>query len=226
MIYADAIDNSAGVDCSDHEVNIKIVLDQLVRDGDLTTKQRNDLLVEMTDEVAELVLDDNRAQTLALMIARRQALPMVNVHARYLETLENDGVLDRSLEYLPTDKQIAERQAAGSGLRAPEFAVMIAYTKNIDVQEILATDLPDSVVLEPDLLAYFPSALRQRFPGRCSCPPLAARDHRHRARQQHGQPRWHLVRPPDDRGLRVGCVGRCPGIHRLAQRLPIHGSLA
>ena len=156
LIYADAIDNSAGVDCSDHEVNIKIVLDQLVRDGDLTTKQRNDLLVEMTDEVAELVLDDNRAQTLALMIARRQALPMVNVHARYLETLENDGVLDRSLEFLPTDKQIAERQAAGSGLRAPEFAVMIAYTKNIDVQEILATDLPDSVVLEPDLLAYFP----------------------------------------------------------------------
>jgi len=164
LIYADAIDNSAGVDCSDHEVNIKIVLDQLVRDGDLTTKQRNDLLAEMTDEVAELVLDNNRAQTLALMIARRQALPMVNVHARYLETLENDGVIDRSLEYLPTDKQIAERQAAGSGLRAPEFAVMIAYTKNIDVQEILATDLPDSVVLEPDLLAYFPSALRKRFP--------------------------------------------------------------
>ena len=164
LIYADAIDNSAGVDCSDHEVNIKIVLDQLVRDGDLTTKQRNDLLAEMTDEVAELVLDDNRAQTLALMIARRQALPMVNVHARYLETLENDGVIDRTLEYLPTDKQIAERQAAGSGLRAPEFAVMIAYTKNLDVEDILATDLPDSVVLEPDLLAYFPSALRDRFP--------------------------------------------------------------
>ena len=164
LIYADAIDNSAGVDCSDHEVNIKIVLDQLVRDGDLTVKQRNDLLVEMTDEVAELVLDDNRAQTLALMIARRQALPMVNVHARYLEALEADGVIDRALEFLPTDKQIAERQAAGSGLRAPEFAVMIAYTKNIDVREILASDLPDVAVLEADLLAYFPSALRERFP--------------------------------------------------------------
>ncbi|MGB3735238.1 MAG: NAD-glutamate dehydrogenase [Ilumatobacter sp.] len=163
-IYADAIDNSAGVDCSDHEVNIKIVLDQLVRDGELTTKQRNDLLVEMTDEVAELVLDDNRAQTLALMIARRQSLAMVNVHARYLEALENEGVLDRSLEFLPTDKQIVERQAAGSGLRAPEFAVMIAYTKNLDVEEILASDLPDSPVLEADLLAYFPTALRERFP--------------------------------------------------------------
>lgn len=163
-IYADAIDNSAGVDCSDHEVNIKIVLDQLVRDGDLTTKQRNDLLVEMTDEVAELVLDDNRAQTLALMIARRQSLTMVNVHARYLEALENEGVLDRSLEFLPTDKQIVERQSAGSGLRAPEFAVMIAYTKNLDIAEVLASDLPDSPVLEDDLLAYFPSALRDRFP--------------------------------------------------------------
>ncbi|MEP1122922.1 MAG: NAD-glutamate dehydrogenase [Ilumatobacter sp.] len=163
-IYADAIDNSAGVDCSDHEVNIKIVLDQLVRDGDLTVKQRNDLLVEMTGEVAELVLDDNRAQTLALMIARGQALPMVNVHARYLDALENDGVLDRSLEFLPTDKQIAERQSAGSGLRAPEFAVMIAYTKNVDIDEILATDLPESPVLEADLLAYFPTALRERFP--------------------------------------------------------------
>ena len=163
-IYADAIDNSAGVDCSDHEVNIKIALDQLVSDGELTIKQRSDLLVEMTDEVAELVLDNNRAQTLALMIARRQSLSMVNVHARYLEALETDGELDRQLEFLPTDKQIAERQAAGSGLRAPEFAVMIAYTKNLDVEEILASDLPDSPVLEADLLEYFPTALRERFP--------------------------------------------------------------
>ncbi|MGI9646437.1 MAG: NAD-glutamate dehydrogenase domain-containing protein, partial [Ilumatobacteraceae bacterium] len=164
FIYTDAIDNSAGVDCSDHEVNIKVVLDQLVRDGELTTKQRNELLAEMTDEVAELVLDDNRAQTLALMIARRQALPMVNVHARYLESLEAEGELDRTLEHLPTDKQIAERQSAGSGLRAPEFAVMIAYTKNLDVHEILATDLPDDPVLETDLMAYFPTQLRERYP--------------------------------------------------------------
>lgn len=164
LIYADAIDNSAGVDCSDHEVNIKIAIDQLVRDGDLTGKQRTDLLAEMTDEVAELVLDNNRDQTLALMIARRQALPMVNVHARYLETLEVEGVIDRALEFLPTDKQIGERQAAGSGLRAPEFAVMIAYTKNLDVQDILDSDLPESPVLEADLLSYFPTALRERFP--------------------------------------------------------------
>ena len=164
LIYTDAIDNSAGVDCSDHEVNLKVLLDQLVRDGELTVKQRNELLVEMTDDVAQLVLDDNRAQTLALMIARTQSLSMVNVHARYLDTLEAEGYLDRHLEFLPTDKQIAERQAGGSGLRAPEFAVMIAYTKNADVVEVLDSDLPDDPALESDLMAYFPRSVRERFP--------------------------------------------------------------
>ena len=164
LINTDAIDNSAGVDCSDHEVNIKILLDQLVRDGQLTVKQRNELLVEMTGEVARLVLDDNRAQTLALMIARTQSLSMVNVHARYLDTLEAEGYLDRELEFLPSDKQIAERQSAGSGLLAPEFAVMIAYTKNANVVEMLDSDLPDEPALERDLMEYFPVELRERFP--------------------------------------------------------------
>ena len=130
LIYTDAIDNSAGVDCSDHEVNIKIALDQLVHDGELTSKQRNTMLAEMTDDVADLVLENNRGQTLALMIAREQSLRMVNVHARYLDSLEAEGFLDRELEFLPSDKQIAERQSSGSGLCTPEFAVMIAYTKN------------------------------------------------------------------------------------------------
>ena len=164
LIYTDAIDNSAGVDCSDHEVNIKVVLDQLVRDGELTVKQRNEMLVDMTDDVADLVLDNNRAQTLALMIARTQSLAMVNVHARYLDLLENEGLLDRQLEFLPTDKQIAERQSMGSGLRAPEFAVMIAYTKLADVDELLDSDLPDEPMLDADLLRYFPEAMRSRYP--------------------------------------------------------------
>ena len=116
LINTDAIDNSAGVDCSDHEVNIKILLgDVIADDRHDASSERNELLASMTDEVGELVLDDNRAQTLALAIARRQALPMVNVHARYLNTLEAEGWLNRSLEFLPTDKQIAERQAAGVG---------------------------------------------------------------------------------------------------------------
>jgi len=164
LIYTDAIDNSAGVDCSDHEVNIKIALAQLVAEGALTDVQRNALLVEMTDDVAELVLDDNRAQTLALMIARTQSLSMANVHARYLDVLEADGHLDRALEDLPNDKQIAERHSMGSGLRAPEFAVMIASTKNADIGEIMGTDLPDDPIFDDDLLEYFPPALRDRFP--------------------------------------------------------------
>ncbi len=92
-----AIDNSAGVDCSDHEVNIKILLDAVVADGEMTLKQRNHLLEKMTDEVGELVLDDDHAQTLALLIARTQGLPMVNVHARYIDLLEREGWLDREL---------------------------------------------------------------------------------------------------------------------------------
>jgi glutamate dehydrogenase len=163
LIYTDAIDNSAGVDCSDHEVNIKILLGEVVAAGDMTLKQRNGLLEEMTDEVAELVLRNNKAQTLALMIARQQGMPMVNVHARYLDQLETEGWLNRALEFLPTDKQIAERQLSGSGLRTPEFAVMIAYTKNANISEILQSDLPDAAVLECDLVEYFPTPLRERF---------------------------------------------------------------
>jgi glutamate dehydrogenase len=163
LIYTDAIDNSAGVDCSDHEVNLKILLGAAIEAGALTIEQRNDLLADMTDEVAELVLANNKAQTLALMIARTQGLPMVNVHARYLAALEAEGYIDRALEFLPTDKQIAERQAFGSGLRAPEFAVLMAYTKNVNVAEILATDLPDTPELQKDLVGYFPSVLQQRY---------------------------------------------------------------
>ncbi len=163
-INTDAIDNSAGVDCSDHEVNIKVLLGDVMADGELTGKQRNELLERMTAEVADLVLANNKAQTLALVIARSQGLPMVNVHARYLDQLELEGWLDRQLEFLPTDKQLAERQSASSGLQAPELAVMIAYTKNANIAEIMKTDLPDDPALEEDLLQYFPTPLRERYP--------------------------------------------------------------
>ena len=164
LIYTDAIDNSAGVDCSDHEVNIKILLGDVVAAGGLPADERNALLFEMTDEVADLVLANNQAQTLGLMIARRQALPMANVHARYVEQLEADHWLDRQLEFLPTDRQIADRQSAGRGLLTPELAVMMAYTKNADVADILLTDLPDDPALATDLSSYFPEPLRERFP--------------------------------------------------------------
>ena len=163
LLNTDAIDNSAGVDCSDHEVNIKILIDAQVAAGDLTGKQRNELLVSMTDEVAELVLEDNRAQTLALTIARRQAGPMVDVHARYLRSLEAEGLLNRALEFLPTDKQLAERASAGLGLTTPEFAVLLAYTKDTNTAEVMRSDLPDDPYVQRELVRYFPTALRERF---------------------------------------------------------------
>ena len=163
LINTDAIDNSAGVDCSDHEVNIKILLDSAIATGALQATDRNSLLAAMTDEVAQLVLDDNRAQTLALAMARRQALPMVNVHSRYLNILESEGWLDRNLEFLPSSKQLAERQAAGIGLTTPEFSVLLAYTKTSNTHEMTSSDFADSDHLTDDLIRYFPPELQVRF---------------------------------------------------------------
>ncbi|MEY2401215.1 MAG: glutamate dehydrogenase, partial [Ilumatobacteraceae bacterium] len=163
LVNTDAIDNSAGVDCSDHEVNIKILLGAVMADGKMTIEERNDLLHEMTDEVGELVLDDNRSQTLTLAIARRQAFPMVNVHARYLHVLEAEGWLNRALEFLPTDKLMAERQSSGMGLTTPEFAIVLAYTKIANMTEMVRTKFPDDPYLEPELVRYFPTQLQKRF---------------------------------------------------------------
>jgi glutamate dehydrogenase len=171
-INTDAIDNSAGVDCSDHEVNIKILLDRVVADGDLTGKQRDTLLVEMTDEVAELVLRDNRAQTRALYNATAQARAMLEVHVRYLRALERWGRLNRTLEFLPTDDELAERAAAGRGLVMPEFAVLLAYSKIWIYDELLASDLPDDAFLSAELANYFPAALRNRYADRLPDHPL------------------------------------------------------
>ncbi len=162
-INTDAIDNSAGVDCSDHEVNIKILLDALIASGDLSAAERNDLLASMTDEVAALVLVDNYAQNVALANAAYQAPELLHAHSRYLHALEAAGLLDRALEFLPTDKEIAAREAEGSGLTVPELAVLLAYTKITLNHELLVSDLPDSAALVRDLTEYFPSALRERF---------------------------------------------------------------
>ena len=163
LLNTDAIDNSAGVDCSDHEVNIKVLLDVDVAAGRLTVDDRNTLLASMTDEVAELVLDDNRAQTLELAIARRQAPLLIDLHGRYLRVLEAEGLVNRELERLPSDKQIADRSMAGIGLTTPEFAVLLAYTKTTNIAELLASDLPDDPYVKPALSGYFPAALRDRF---------------------------------------------------------------
>ncbi|NEE02455.1 NAD-glutamate dehydrogenase [Phytoactinopolyspora halotolerans] len=171
-INTDAIDNSAGVDASDHEVNIKILLDGVVRSGDLTEKQRNSLLTEMTDEVAELVLATNYGQNVALAMAVRNSHNLAHVHRAYMSKLEADGQLDRAIEALPTERQMNERMNANRGLTSPEMAVLLAYTKNTMYSELLETKLPDDPHLGELLHAYFPSALRERYPDRIDAHPL------------------------------------------------------
>ncbi|MFD9328533.1 NAD-glutamate dehydrogenase [Streptomyces sp. NPDC060065] len=162
-INTDAIDNSAGVDTSDHEVNIKILLNATVANGDLTVKQRNKQLAEMTEEVGALVLRNNYAQNVAIANALAQSPDMLHAQQRFMRTLVREGHLDRALEFLPTDRQIRERLNSGQGLTGPETAVLLAYTKITVSDALLATTLPDDPYLQRLLHAYFPTALREKF---------------------------------------------------------------
>ena len=162
-INNDAIDNSGGVDCSDREVNIKILLDQVVTSGDLTRKQRDELLEAMTGTVAELVLKDNREQTETLSLAEAQSGGMVDVHTRFLEALEQSRNLDRNLEALPSGEQLAERAREDRGLTRPELAVALAYSKIDLYAELLDSDVPEDPHLSGELDRYFPNPLPQRF---------------------------------------------------------------
>jgi glutamate dehydrogenase len=166
LVNTDFIDNSAGVDTSDHEVNIKILLDGAVRDGELARDDRNRLLHDMTGEVGSLVLEHNYQQNRALAASRAQAAQMLHVHARYIRKLERDHRIRRRLDVLPGDKEIAERRSAGTGLTGPEFSVLLAQTKIAAAQEILASELPDDPYLQQVLVNYFPVPLRERYASR------------------------------------------------------------
>jgi glutamate dehydrogenase len=144
-------------------VNIKILLNAIVADGDLTEKQRNALLAEMTDDVAAHVLRNNYGQTQALSLAGAQAGSMLDVHARLIHHLEQSGKLDRGLEFLPGDDVIAERKAAEKGLVSPELSVLLAYSKIALHEDLLASDLPEDPYLAVELERYFPTALSERF---------------------------------------------------------------
>ena len=162
-INTDAIDNSAGVDTSDHEVNIKIALDAVVAAGDLTTKQRNTLLHEMTPAVAELVLADNDLQGMALTLAEAQGPERLDQQLRVMRALERAGELDRAVEFLPGDEALSTRAAAGRGLVRPELAVLMAYVKRSLTHELVAAGIGHDPQLERDLLGYFPPVLVERF---------------------------------------------------------------
>ena len=162
-IYTDAIDNSAGVDTSDHEVNIKILLGLAIADGELTIKQRDTLLHEMTDDVAALVLRDNYFQTQALSAMNRIAPQLLDAQQRFIQYLEKNGRLHRAIEFLPSDDAIAERRAQGRGLTTPEGAVLFAYSKIWLYDELVLSKLPDDHWVATALVRYFPPALRERY---------------------------------------------------------------
>jgi glutamate dehydrogenase len=171
-LNTDFIDNSAGVDTSDHEVNIKILLDRVVKAGDLTGKQRNSLLAEMTDEVADLVLRDNYEQNLALANALAHAPSLLHVHEEFMRGMERDGVLNREVEGLPSPRKVRQLLERGEGLSAPELSVLMAWTKIVLAKELLAGDLPDDPYLELDLRAYFPKEIRDGFAAQVETHPL------------------------------------------------------
>ncbi len=162
-INTDAIDNSAGVDTSDHEVNIKILLDRVVADGDMTAKQRNELLAEMTGEVAGLVLRDNYLQTQALSLAEAQAPDLLGQFDRLMRMLEKGERLHRKVEFLPDDESLADRSAAKRGLTRPEVAVLLAYAKIWLYDQLIESGLPDDPELADNIERYFPTPLRRRF---------------------------------------------------------------
>jgi glutamate dehydrogenase len=163
-IFTDFIDNSAGVDTSDHEVNIKILLGAAVADGELSREDRDALLAEMTDEVAELVLRDNYDQARAIGNALAQAPSLLPVHRRLISDLERAGHLKRELEALPSDEELAAR--TDTGLTAPELAVLLAYVKIVLQREILADGIADEEWTSEVLAGYFPTPLRERYADR------------------------------------------------------------
>ena len=161
-LYSDAIDNAAGVNCSDHEVNIKILLDGIVSRAGMSEKHRNDLLASMADEVATLVLEENILQPQALeMAAANPAL--LGDHARIIRHLEREGRLDREIECLPGEEEISRHLAAGRGLTRPELAVILAYGKTWVYDHLLASALPDNAYFLDDLPRYFPQTLGEHY---------------------------------------------------------------
>ena len=163
-MYTDAIDNSAGVDCSDHEVNIKILVDSLVNSGKLPAKKRTALLASMTDNVSDLVLRDNYQQTQCISLALAEAPKWLDEHSRFISSLEAEDKLNRDIEFLPNAEEITDRTAKGKGLTAPEIAVLVAYSKMDIYQRLMDSSFADDSFFEQELLSYFPPQLSKKYP--------------------------------------------------------------
>ncbi len=163
LINTDFIDNSAGVNCSDHEVNIKIILNHAVSKGKISEKKRDQLLVQMTDEVAELVLRDNYNQALVMSFSALNSVRYTGLYQSYIRALEASGDINRVVEFLPDDKRLLERKSAGLGLTRPELAVLLAYTKIHIKNEILKSNLPQDPYLSQILETAFPQKLKKSF---------------------------------------------------------------
>jgi glutamate dehydrogenase len=159
----DFVDNSGGVDCSDHEVNIKILLKAVQESSRMTTAERNKLLESMTADVGQLVLRDNYLQSQAISLLQAGAAERLGEHAHFIRSLELDGVLDRALEYLPSSEEIEDRRRAGLGLVRPEIAMLLSYAKIALSAQLIQSDVPEDPYLSLELDRYFPPRLAGRY---------------------------------------------------------------
>ncbi len=175
LLNTDFIDNSAGVDTSDHEVNIKILLNDAVQRGELSMDARNKQLAAMTDEVERLVLADNYRQNQAISLMERMSVSRLGSKQHFIRTLESQGLLDRGIEFLPSDAEFAERKARGLGLTRPELSILLSYSKIVLFQQLLDSDVPEDPYLSKELRRYFPAPLQEKY---------AAHMERHRLKRE------------------------------------------
>ncbi len=220
-INTDALDNSAGVDCSDHEVNIKILVDSLITAGKVKADERTRLLESMTDEVGQLVLTDNAEQNDLMGTSRANAASLLTVHARQIRDLEKRRALNRELEALPSDKEIRRRMDQGLGLTSPELATLMAHVKLELKDHVLASELPDQEVFASRLPAYFPSTLRENYSGDIRSHQLRREIVSTHARQRRCRLRRHHLRVSGCRGS--GCHSYRHGAHFRRGRFDFRG---
>ncbi|KGK16935.1 NAD-glutamate dehydrogenase [Vibrio navarrensis] len=173
-VNTDFVDNVGGVDCSDNEVNIKIFLNGLVSNGDMTIKQRNAILESMEEEVGEIVLDDAYRQSESISVTEQQGVSVVKEQIRFIHTMEKAGYLDRALESIPDDETLLEREKTGRGLTRPELAVLVAYGKMVLKEQLANDDIANDEFHAKQLVAYFPSELRNKYAQQMSSHPLRA----------------------------------------------------